>query len=99
MNKTLFALVSTALLLVVPGCAADSDDDSPSETDAPLVPLDDGLAIHKMTPRPTYYTPRVRRADILAGGGSCASSLCTASNGTMWQCSGTGYCDYLGRGN
>jgi hypothetical protein len=37
------------------------------------------------------YAARVSKADIKAGGGTCAGSLCTI-NGTMWDCSGGGYC-------
>lgn len=37
------------------------------------------------------YTAKVTRADIKAGGGRCAGNLCTI-NGTMWYCSGSGYC-------
>lgn len=78
---------------------AAADDDSSTETDAPAVQVNDDLGTNMMTPRPIYYTPRVTRADILGGGGSCASSLCTASNGSTWQCSGPGYCTYLGSGH
>lgn len=40
------------------------------------------------------YSPRVTKADIKAGGGTCASNLCTI-NGTMWNCSGGGYCSRI----
>lgn len=32
------------------------------------------------------YTLQVTRNDIIAAGGSCPGSTCTASNGTKWNC-------------
>lgn len=37
------------------------------------------------------YQAKVTKADIKAGGGTCAGNVCTI-NGTMWYCGSTGYC-------
>jgi hypothetical protein len=53
------------------------------------------LALFSAVSVPAHaYTPKVTKADIVAGGGSCAGNLCTI-NGRMWDCSGGGYCTLI----
>lgn len=99
-NMLCLSLVAASFLVLNSGCAApeDSEDANGTETESPAVVGSDGLTPNMMKNPPlTKYTPRVTRADILAGGGSCASSLCTLGPYT-YQCSGSGTCTYLGTG-
>jgi len=99
MKNMLLGLVAASFLAIMSGCAGtENDDDSTAETTsepAVVTVEDDTAAPNMMKPPRVFYTPRVTRSDILAGGGSCASSLCTLG-GASYQCSGPGTCTYLG---
>lgn len=83
-----FALVLTSAILG--GCAAEPDPGDADETTVEVAASSGDVG-----PQRLGYVARVTRADIRAGGGSCAGNLCTI-NGKMWDCTGGGYCSTIG---
>jgi hypothetical protein len=91
------SLVSTLLVLTtmgLGGCAADPEGGEGDATEAEISTEIATPSAGEVAPMRIGYVPRVTREDIRSGGGSCAGNLCTI-NGTMWNCTGGGYCSVI----